>query len=395
MIPVGNPAVGNDFIDREKEISLILSTLEKDSVLLIAPRRFGKTSIMRKLEKELLDVDEICIFLEVEDVNSPHRFISEIVMALIENENIEQRTRLIPAFKSGFQWSKENIEEIGISVFKAKLRTNIKNDLKENWIDKSSQIFDIINEADSKICFIVDEFPIAIENMEPKDAEDFLHWFRKLRQMSPNLRFIVGGSVSMDRVVRNVGGVSVINDFKRVRVDGFQKQIALDLIEKVFQEEGWTYNPSYGNKILGCIGEAYIPYFIAIMLSAIKEEYILRDGEINDELIEKIYNFRILGNEGKHYFEHYSQRLRIFYNDLEEKAARAILKNVCNVDFYSIDLAFGIFKQKTAIDDYEQFMDLIADLSNDFYLEHDPENGLKFYSKMLQDWWRIYHGDVY
>jgi len=39
-------------------------------------------------------------------------------------------------------------------------------------------------------------------------------------------------------------------------------------------------------------------------------------------------------------------------------------------------------------------MDLIADLSNDFYLEHDPENGLKFYSKMLQDWWRIYHGDV-
>lgn len=138
MIPVGNPAVGNDFIDREKEISLILSTLEKDSVLLIAPRRFGKTSIMRKLEKELLDADEICVFLEVEDVNSPHRFISEIVMALIENEKIEQRTRLIPAFKNGFQWFKDNIEEIGISVFKAKLRTNIKNDLKENWIDKTA-----------------------------------------------------------------------------------------------------------------------------------------------------------------------------------------------------------------------------------------------------------------
>lgn len=394
MIPVGNPAVGNDFIDREKEISLILSTLEKDSVLLIAPRRFGKTSIMRKLEKELLDADKICVFLEVEDVNSPHRFISEIVMALIENEKIEQRTKLIPAFKNGFQWFKDNIEEIGISVFKAKLRTNIKNDLKENWIDKSSQIFDIINEADSKICFIVDEFPIAIDKMDPSDAKDFLHWFRKLRQVSPNLRFIVGGSVSMDRVVRNVGGVSVINDFKRVRIDGFQKQIALDLIEKVFQEEGWTYVPSYGEKILGCIGEAYIPYFIAIMLSAIKEEYILRDGEINDESIEKIYNFRILGNEGKYYFEHYSQRLRIFYGNMEEKAARAILKNVCNVDCYPVDMAFGIFKRETAIDDYEQFMDLIADLSNDFYLEHDPENGLKFYSKMLQDWWRIYHGDV-
>jgi AAA+ ATPase superfamily predicted ATPase len=394
MIPVGNPAVGNDFIDREKEISLILSTLEKDSVLLIAPRRFGKTSIMRKLEKELLDADEICVFLEVEDVNTPHRFISEIVMALIENEKIEQRTKLIPAFKNGFQWFKDNIEEIGISVFKAKLRGNIDKDLKDNWIDKSAQIFDIINEADSNIYFIFDEFPIAIDKMDQKDAEEFLHWFRKLRQVSPNLRFIVGGSVSIDRVVRDVGGVSVINDFKKVHVEGFQRQIALDLIEKTFHEEGWTYLPSYGDRILDCIGESYIPYFIAIMLSAIKEEYILRDGEINDELIEKIYNFRILGNEGKHYFEHYSQRLRIFYSNMEEKAARAILKNVCNVDYYSVDLAFGIFKQETAIDDYEQFMDLIADLSNDFYLEHDPENGLKFYSKMLQDWWRIYHGDV-
>lgn len=394
MIPVGNPAVGNDFIDRESEISLILSILEKDSVLLIAPRRFGKTSIMRKIEKELLDADVICVFLEVEDVNSPYRFISEIVMALIENEKIEQKTKLIPAFKSGFHWFKDNIEEIGISVFKAKLRSNIKNDLKENWIDKTAQIFDIINEADSNIYFIIDEFPIAIENMKPKDAEEFLHWFRKLRQVSGDLRFIVGGSVSIDRVVRNVGGVSVINDFKKVHVAGFQRQVALDLIEETFHEEGWTYVPSYSDKILSCIGEPYIPYFIAIMLSAIKEEYILRDGELTDELIEKIYNFRILGNEGKHYFEHYSQRLGIFYSNMESKAARVILKNVCNVDFYSIDLAFGIFKQETAIDDYEQFMDLIADLSNDFYLEHDPKNGLKFYSKMLKDWWRIYHGDV-
>ena len=394
MIPVGNPAVGTDFIDRKMEISLILSILEKDSVLLIAPRRFGKTSIMRKIEKELLDADNICVFLEVEDVNSPHRFISEIVMALIENEKIEQRTKLIPAFNNCFNWFKDNIGEIGISVFKAKLRRNIKNDLKENWIDKTAQIFDIINDADSNIYFIIDEFPIAIENMEPNDAKEFLHWFRKLRQVSGDLRFIVGGSVSIDRVVRNVGGVSVINDFKKVHVGGFQRQVALDLIKKTFHEEGWTYVLSYSDKILDCIGEPYIPYFIAIMLSAIKEEYILRDGEINDELIEKIYNYRILGNEGKHYFEHYSQRLGIFYDDMERKAARAILKNACNVDFYSIDLAFGIFKQETAIDDYEQFMDLIADLSNDFYLEHDPKNGLKFYSKMLKDWWRIYHGDV-
>ncbi len=396
MLPVGNPAIGEDFIDREKEIAQILSSLEKDSVLLIAPRRFGKTSIMRRLEKELLEQDIISVFLEVEDVYSPQRFLSEIVMALVENEKINRKTVLISALKKGFQWFKENIEELETPVFKAKLMSYIEADLKKDWVEKSRQIFEIIRGTDANIYFIIDEFPIAIKNMEPKEAEKFLHWFRKMRQVTENLKFVVGGSVSIDRVVRDIGGVSTINDFKRVRIGGFQKEVALNIIEKIFNEEGWTYEESLGKKILACTGEAYIPYFIAIMLSAIKEEKDLRGGEINEELIEKVYNHRILGSEGKHYFEHYSQRLCVFYKSMggmEEKAARAILRKVCSVEYYPVNIAFGIFKHETGIDDYEKFIDLIADLSNDFYIEHDPKNGLKFYSKMLRDWWRVYYGD--
>ncbi len=397
MLPVGNPAIGDDFIDREKEIEQILLALKRDSVLLIAPRRFGKTSIMRRPEKELLSQDGISVFIEVEDVYSPQRFLTEMVMALFENERIRKKTEISSALKRSFRWVRENIEEVGIYVFKAKLRSNIETDLKEDWMEKSRQIFEIINDSESDIYFIVDEFPIAIKNMDIADAEKFLHWFRKLRQVSENLRFVVGGSVSIDRVVRDIGGVAVINDFKRVWVGGFQKEVALEVIEKIFTGKEWQYTKSIGDEILDCIGEAYIPYFIAIMLSAIEEEHILRNAEINEELIKDIYNFRILGNEGKHYFEHYSHRLRIFYTGMagmEEKAARAILRRVSIEDYYPIDLAFGIFKQETGVDDYETFMDLIADLSNDFYIEHDPEKGLKFYSKMLRDWWRLYHGYI-
>jgi len=370
--------------------------LKKDSVLLIAPRRFGKTSIMKKVEKGLLDEDEICVFLEVEDVYSPQRFLSEMVMALVENEKIKKKTKLISALEKGFEWFKENIEELETPVFKAKLRSKIEADLREDWMEKSKQIFEIVSGTEANFYFIIDEFPIAIKNMVPGEAEKFLHWFRKLRQVTKNLKFVVGGSVSIDRVVRDIGGVSTINDFKRIRIGGFQKKVALSAIEKVFGEEGWHYEDSLGKKILACTGEVYIPYFVAIMLSSIKEEKDLRGIEINEELIEKVYNHRILSNEGKHYFEHYSQRLCVFYkgkDGMEEKAARAILRKVCSVDYYPVDLAFGIFKYVTEIDDYEKFIDLIADLSNDFYIEHDPKKGLKFYSKMLRDWWMVNYGD--
>ncbi|PXF59324.1 MAG: hypothetical protein C4B59_11740 [Candidatus Methanogaster sp.] len=397
MLPVGNPAIGDDFIDREKEIDQILSALEKDSVLLIAPRRFGKTSIMRRLEKELLSQDGLCVFIEVEDIDSPQRFLSEMVMALLGSERIRRKVKIRSTFEKSFNWFKENIEEVLVYVFRAKLRSNIEADLKGDWTEKARLIFEIINDFESNIYFIVDEFPIAIKNMDSEDAEKFLHWFRKLRQISENLRFIVGGSVSIDRVVRDVGGVSVINDFKRAQIGGFRKEVALNVIEKVFREKEWQYTESTGDKILNCVGEACIPYFIAIMLSAIEEEYVSRDVEINEELIEDIYNFRILGSEGKHYFEHYSQRLRIFYTGMagmEEKAARAILRRVSSEDYYPLDLAFGIFKQETGVDDHERFMDLIADLENDFYIENDSPKGLTFYSRMLRDWWRLYHGEI-
>jgi hypothetical protein len=82
----------------------------------------------------------------------------------------------------------------------------------------------------------------------------------------------------------------------------------------------------------------------------------LRDEEIDEKLIDKVYYYRILGNQGKHYFEHYSQRLRILYQGMggmEEKAARALLRKICSVDYYPINLAFGIYKQETGIDDYD------------------------------------------
>ena len=43
---VGPPVSGEDFWDREEVIELIRNSLKKQSVLLSAPRRFGKTSIM-------------------------------------------------------------------------------------------------------------------------------------------------------------------------------------------------------------------------------------------------------------------------------------------------------------------------------------------------------------
>ncbi|AKB30678.1 hypothetical protein MSSIT_3959 [Methanosarcina siciliae T4/M] len=394
MMPVGNPAIGEDFIDRTQEIKQILTALKKDNILLAAPRRFGKTSIMRKLERELFGDGNVVIFLDVESVNSPQRFLSEIIMELTDFKEFGIKSGFLSKIKNICKLVQDNIEEIGIhTIFKAKLRSSVEESLKEGWIDKSDAIFKIINNSNLNVYFIFDEFPIAIKNMDSMDAKIFLSWFRRLRQTCTNVRFIVGGSVSIERVLRNLGGTNVINDFKTIRVNGFERDVALQIVKNVFEEEDWEYTPLLGNKILDCVGESYIPYFVGIMLSAIMDEQIITLKVVDSDLIENVYNARLLGSKSKHYFDPYFDRLRIFYHEMDVKAAKAILGRISTTESYPLELAFDAFQQETGSYDYEHFLDLISDLENDFYIEIN-DGKLNFYSKMLKDWWRIFHGKV-
>jgi len=64
---VGKPVTGEELIGREKEINQILSTIKAgQSVALIAPRRFGKTSIilevLDRLKKDKLYTGSIDLF---------------------------------------------------------------------------------------------------------------------------------------------------------------------------------------------------------------------------------------------------------------------------------------------------------------------------------------------
>ena len=79
MIPVGAPVEGEYFLNRVKEAEKVLNALKHDSVLLVAPRRYGKTSLMKKVMSEVENNGDIGIYLEVEYLDSPHEFIKLLV----------------------------------------------------------------------------------------------------------------------------------------------------------------------------------------------------------------------------------------------------------------------------------------------------------------------------
>ncbi|WP_346434848.1 hypothetical protein, partial [uncultured Methanoculleus sp.] len=57
-------------------------------------------------------------------------------------------------------------------------------------------------------------------------------------------------------------------------------------------------------------------------------------------------------------------------------------------------IAYEIFRQSTGSGSEDAFRALLAQLNHDFYVASDTPSELRFYSKMLRDWWRIYHAEI-
>lgn len=394
MPAIGGPAMGKDFFDRENELREVLKSLKKDNVLLIAPRRYGKTSLMREVERTLCGRGYACLFLDVMYIDKPEEFIIELADASFTESDVGRRKRLLGILKEVFA----RIEEVDASVMSSGVRIKFRSALKEGitedtWTKKGEDVLRaIVGAYDNKPVYVlIDELSECVNNMvnrRSQDARKFLQWFRSKRHQIGGLRFVVGGSVSFDRVVRRINGLSWINDFRRVGIEGFSRDASLKFIEKCLIDERREYSEQIGDKILECLGEPYVPYFISVFLDILMQN---TEGDLSVEHIERVYSDGLLGVYGKGYFEYYRQRLKT-YPEALAKAAEEILKDACLVDEgFPIDLAFNIFRDESGIDDYEKFFDLVLDLENDFYIRSNDKK-IRFRSKVLRDWWRLYYG---
>jgi len=390
MLPWGRPATKDDFEDREKIVSQILRDIKHNSILLTGPRRFGKSSIMIKVVEDLTKEGCPCFYFEIEGVNHPEEFIQSLIRTIVNCEYTGKKTKLFEILKKIPGIVIDNVEEISISEAKAKL----KDKKAENWKHFNIAIKKLIDEIGTNVYIVIDEFPIAISNMDQEIAREFLNWLRALRHENPNLKLLVGGSISLDAVVKRIAGSAVINDFQRITVEGFDEPSSIKIIKKTFSENGLLYDEKLGKKILECLGIPCIPYYLSFMLNEIKDARLIEGKEIDENLIQDVYEKKILNVQARGYFDHFYERLKHVYPDPMQKAAKAILKSIALADFITIDLAYQLYQKYAGDDDSDNFKFLIDELQHDFYIIIIREERiLKFHSKIVKDYWRVHHGN--
>jgi uncharacterized protein len=126
---VGPPVRGLDFYGREAFVNLASDKLKAGHVLLAAPRRFGKTSVMYRLIDNP-QWDYRIIHADLEYLTDPASLIAILTEKLAKDSKLAR-------FLSGLSWLpqeawspfRETVEEI--ELFEAKIR--LKERIQGSW----------------------------------------------------------------------------------------------------------------------------------------------------------------------------------------------------------------------------------------------------------------------
>ena len=392
---VGQIPEPEELYGREDFIDHLWRLLEGNNVLLLAPRRFGKSGVMRHIFLKPR-AGFLPLSFELEDVDSPEEFVWRVTKELLAQDSFRavlSHTKKLPA--ALMAWVKEHFDEAEFEGAKVKFKAQIR----EDWRDAAKRMLAELENADQTIIFLFDELPAMLDRLIEKQGEsvarDFLAWFRTIRLEQKDVlrrhRFIVAGSVGIDQILRKLGATDKLVDFARLTVEQLDDAAAKKLAEDLADSYSITWSLQLSSKLFESIG-APVPYFIHIFFSQLGQMSAARRAQLTIADLDQVYRERILGPTCRHYFNHYSSRLKR-YGKTGEKAALAILRAVAGQERISRPALYDIYRKARGKGASEQeFDELMADLEYDWYLRLDPDtNEFYFRLKVMQDWWRRWY----
>jgi hypothetical protein len=395
---VGGVARDEDFFFHKAFLEDLIDSLRTDHVLLIAPRRTGKTSVMFKL----LDnppADRLVIHLNVEELSTPAEFFISLLDAIHEHQPDFLREHLAKSWDV-VQKVGNKLEEVSFLDFKIKLKQSA--DWEKDWRELAEQLMQRLVKSNQPLLFIIDELPDMLISMQElsTDLKAFLHCFRAMRQTSKNshIRWLVGGSVNIRGTLEDSGYINLINDFRVEVLPPLSDKDVTEFVQAMFLQKNIAYATDVIPAIHSMLG---VP--IALFLQLLTQELYRywrrhQPDQLTAEHVEQVFNQTLLGEAAHDKLQHFHSRIRLHYSETNQQAAYVLLNQLSQSGIDGIREAtlFQLYEQleakkmvpKTGDALKQAFKKLLVQLQSDFYIQAADNGNLNFNSHLLKLWWR-------
>ena len=384
---IGQPVVGEDLYGREYELSRIWELLEQGAhILMLAPRRVGKTSLMQELRRAPRENWDV-LYVEVEGGDGPTHCVATILAALAADPRFRSSFEAIP-FSNAI---KDIFARVTIGVDFDMLRVEFKDAIGRDWDRAAAQLqarLTSLPDAGRKLLIVIDELPYLLAEMlqagEQREAELLLsrlrHW-RQAPELRSRVQTLIGGSIGLEGILRRARISGLINDLAPFRVDSWERSTAADFLAELCCSADFHLDGSAITRILDLLHDP-VPYHVQLFFSALRDASRGDAARVSPELIEGCFLERLAGPSGTAHLDHYAARLEVALDEHELELARQVLSLLCRRRAGS---TIGELMESVESDD-RTFRSVMRDLEADGYLTHDGDR-LAFRSNLLREWW--------
>jgi len=378
---VGQVVRGDDFWDRVHELASIWdAVLNGSHVLLVAPRRVGKTSIMRHMQDNPKE-GYLVVYIDTESADSENEFWHKLLNALMEEEFISRVKKYTQKFG-------HILEEINIKNISTKGVTFGD----DTTVDYATAFEKLIKGLDYKIKLIImiDEFAQTVENIikyeDEKSAESFLRTHRALRQnitLSKQVSFVYAGSIGLESVVSKMGATKLINDLNSIKVKPLADKDVMAFTKLLASSVGIDIREEIIIELLDEI-EWFIPFYIQLLIQELKT--LSREHStctIESEMIREAMHMAI---SHQNLFASWRSKLKDGFKKKGYLYAKEILNKISEEGTLSSLKIQNIASKHKLDEDYSK--EIIHSLEYDGYINNnDDVKVYRFNSPILKQWW--------
>lgn len=236
-IVTGGITTGDDFFEGRKQYITELSKIIKtNDILLVGPRRTGKTSLIKEYILQEKLSKGLCLYLNLEDCKGLYEFYVRVIRELL---NLTDKMGLLQAQTS--QFIKESCNKLS-QIFKGKIKfptdglgTNIESSIEvaiptfdsATIIELQQELNQILMNLKCPITIVLDEFPEVIfkfpENTRVEETKQLLSGLRAIRQklsvdQIKTHRVIIAGSINLENTLNAMGLGDTINDLTPLKI---------------------------------------------------------------------------------------------------------------------------------------------------------------------------------
>jgi len=375
---IGNPARGEAFYQRNKEIKKIYEILNsKTSIYLAAPRRVGKTSILMYLEDNPKPGFTF-IYIITESVYDKNEFYKIIFEEVLGTDVIKGLAKASAKFQQSITGLLDKVKNIkGVEL---------REGQEPDYYKLIVELFSHVSDKVEHIVIMVDEFPQTIQNILDKEgsieAQNFIQSNRQLRHEKNLLKkvsFIYTGSVSLLPLVEKITELTAINDLRTLTVEPLSETEAKDFITALLVNYNIRLNESTMTYTLNKI-RCFIPFHIQLMVQEIIDVHESAEGEIDNAAIDKAFE-QVVHIRNKPQFEPYFSRLKKIFKDGDHAFVMELLQTIAIKNEISKATANDL-AVKHGI---SNFKFVIETLEGDGYIFKEGDN-YYYVSPFLQSW---------